>query len=361
MFDEDDRCTYANQAAVQAIGVSLDELLGQPFSTWWDEATRERRRSVPPTEDQGLRRYEVTLATPGNRVLLVSESPWHEQGRDAPPETLRVLNDVTERVALEQQQRRLEVELERNQALQSLAVLTGGVAHDFNNLLGSVVGNAELALLQLPPATPPSVREILRELTEFAVEAGQLSKQMLAYAGGRALSLRPANLNSEVEQTLGLLRSTIESAARLTVRLEPELPELLLDRVQIRQVLTNLVLNALEAMRPGRGLLTVSTGIERRAASEQAPEPSTASPPRDCAVLTVSDTGKGVAPEHLPHILEPSFSTKDPGRGMGLAACLGIARGHHGWIDVESQLGVGTTFRVMLPLMRGDAVSADQS
>lgn len=353
LFDDAERCVYANRAAASALGLPLEELLGQSLTQWWTSAASEPRALDSPATEAEHRRYEVTLPPPLQKVLLVTETRWRTEA-ETQARTLRVFHDVTERVALERQQRQLEVEVERNQALQSLAVLAGGVAHDFNNLLSGVVGNAELALLKLPPTTPPAVAAILRELSQFALEAGQLSKQMLAYAGGRTLSLQPTDLNAEIQQVLRLLRAPIEAGARLELALAPSLPLLLADRVQVRQIVTNLVLNALEAMRPTRGLLRVTTSMERcdpaRAPTSHADR---AAPAADYAVLSVTDTGAGIAPEHRRRIFEPFFSTRGQGRGMGLAACVGIARGHQGRLEVESEVGVGSQFRLLLPVQRG--------
>ncbi len=352
LFDATERCVFANQEVARVMGVPLEQFLGQPFERWWDPETRERLLEQGPSSRSGRRCYEVTLAPPGRRTLLVTETRWSSDD-DTGARTLRVLRDVTDRVELEQQRRRIEIELERGQALQSLAVLAGGVAHDFNNLLGGVVGNAELALLKLPPDTPPVVREILRELSEFALEAGQLSQRMLAYAGRRAASPEPLDLNREVEESLHLLHSTIEAKARLERNLDPELPLLFADQIQLRQLVTNLVLNALEAMRGQRGRLRLASArLPLDVATLAARGAPSGSIPGEYVVLTVSDTGHGIAPEDLPRIFEPFYSTKAQGRGLGLAACMGIARAHRGWLEVTSERGVGTTFSLLLPLPR---------
>src|SRR5690606_8977516 len=152
-------------------------------------------------------------------------------------------------------QQDLERELQRSQALQSLAIMAGGVAHDFNNLLCGVVGNAEVALRKVPADAPAVLSHCLAEIINFAGEAAQLSKQMLAYAGKRSLSIAALQINAELGSALRLLHATVSSKARLVLEFADDLPEVAADRFQLRQVVTNLVLNALDAMHGKRGVL----------------------------------------------------------------------------------------------------------
>jgi two-component system, cell cycle sensor histidine kinase and response regulator CckA len=260
---------------------------------------------------------------------------------------LRVVCDLTERIVAAQRQQELERDLQRSQALQSLAVMAGGVAHDFNNLLCGVVGNAELAQRKVPPEAPAQLSRCLIEIINFAGEAAQLSKQMLAYAGKRSLAIQALQINAEVTSALRLLHATVASKARLVLELADGLPEVAADGFQLRQVVTNLVLNALDAMEGTRGVLALRTEYLRLEA-EQAKRYSLA--PGDYVRVAVEDTGTGIAAEARERLFEPFFSTKAQGRGMGLAAAAGIVRTHRGWLGVDSTSEQGTRFGVVLPV-----------
>jgi nitrogen-specific signal transduction histidine kinase/CheY-like chemotaxis protein len=261
--------------------------------------------------------------------------------------TLRVVRDLTDRVVTERRQRDLERELQRSQALQSLAVMAGGVAHDFNNLLCGVVGNADVALRKLPSDAPPVLSRCLTEIMTFAGEAAQLSKQMLAYAGRRSLAIQALEINAELSTALRLLHATVESKAHLVLELGEGLPAVGADRFQLRQVVTNLILNSLDAMEGKGGTLTLRTEAVRLEASGDDPYRLAAG---EYVKVTVSDTGAGVPPEARERLFEPFFSTKGAGRGMGLAAAAGIVRAHRGWLGIDGTSMHGTKFSILLPV-----------
>lgn len=351
LFDDADRCVFANPAWYRTLDKGEGAILGFTFAEHLDAASQERvaeHRADSPTTQ---RSYEVVLAGPHPKVLLVTETrvTGDEPGRGN--RTLRVVRDDTERIENEKKQREFEQQLQRGQALQSLAVLAGGVAHDFNNLLSGVVGNAEYALRRVPISAPKELGVCLEEIRGFATEATQLSRQMLAYAGRRSLAASPIDINAEIREALRLLHSTIESQAKLELDFEEGLSTVKGDRLQLRQVVTNLVLNALDAMAPRRGNLTIRTRSTRmRTEDVDRVRGSDVSRSGRYLEITVEDTGVGIPAEIRERIFEPFFSTKAPGRGMGLAATIGIVRSHHGFVDVSSVEGQGSTFRVLLPL-----------
>src|SRR5690606_13843782 len=211
----------------------------QPFS----EVVRDEWRTPTVISQDERQTYEVVLPEPERR-LLVSETRF-ESNAATPAMTLRVVRDLTERERDERRRHDLELELQRSQALQSLSVMAGGVAHDFNNLLCGVIGNAQLALRKVPKDAPPILSRCLTEIKAFADEAAQLSKQMLAYAGRRSLAIGALEINAELTSALRLLQATIDSKAHLVLDLAEQLPSVSADRFQLRQVVTNLVLNAL--------------------------------------------------------------------------------------------------------------------
>ena len=343
LFDAQDRVVFANPALASELALPQSELLGKRFSDCVVEAdvgSGQRWASAGP------RSYEVALKSSASTVLLVTETTLAPGGPRGAL-TLRVVRDLTERIVSARRQQELERDLQRSQALQSLAVMAGGVAHDFNNLLCGVVGNAELAQRKVPPDAPALLLHCLGEILNFAGEAAQLSKQMLAYAGKRSLAIEALQLNAELSNALRLLHTTVATKARLVLELADGLPDVAADGFQLRQVVTNLVLNALDAMEGKRGVLTLRTE-HLRLEAEQAKRYSLE--PGDYVKLAVEDTGSGIAAEARERLFEPFFSTKAPGRGMGLAAAAGIVRTHHGWLGVDSTSQHGTRFGMVLPV-----------
>lgn len=357
LYDERDVCVFSNRALLTTLGKDKDAIVGINFADHFDTLSQSRIEENRAHKTDTTSRYEVSPKDKPDNVLLVTETPL--VGDEVEPggttaQTLRVVRDLSDRIESERRQRELERQLQRGQALQSLAVLAGGVAHDFNNLLSGIVGNAEFALRRIPRTAPLELTQCVEEIREFAGEAAQLSRQMLAYAGRRSLAVGAVDVNVEVREALKLLHSMIEAQAILRLELSDGIPQIKADRIQLRQVVTNLVLNALEAMSDrGRGTLTIRTELQqvdaKRLSEMGAPEGMTEGA---YVTLSVCDTGIGIPVELKDRIFEPFFSTKSPGRGMGLAASVGIVRSHRGWLDLSSEVGQGTTFRLLLPLVQ---------
>ncbi len=345
LFDAQGRVVFANQALASTLGVPRDELSIKLFSELLTEESQNALAATKP-DPAARRSYEVVLERDAGMLLLVTETRFEPNGSHDGL-TLRVVRDLTDRVVTERRQRDLDRELQRSQALRSLAVMAGGVAHDFNNLLCGVVGNAEIALRKVPSEAPPVLSSCLSEILTFAGEAAQLSKQMLAYAGQRSLAMQALEVNAELTAALRLLHATVESKAHLVLELGEQLPPVGADRVQLRQVMTNLILNALDAMAGERGKLTLRTEPVRLEAPDN--EPYGVSP-GTYVQLTVSDTGAGVRPEARERLFEPFFSTKGAGRGMGLAAAAGIVQAHRGWLGLDETSDEGASFAVLLPV-----------
>jgi PAS domain S-box-containing protein len=272
---------------------------------------------------------------------------------------LSLVQDITERVLAEEATRRaeadrqaLERKLQESQKLESLGVLAGGIAHDFNNLLTGVLGNASLARATL--STDSTIAVHLEEIETAATRAADLCKQMLAYSGKGRFVVRRLDVNALVDETAQLLRVSISKKAVLRFELGGGLPAVVGDATQVRQVVMNLVINASEAIGDTSGFITVRTGLFRAdAAYLQSTLLAQDPAPGDYIFFEVADTGKGMTPDVQAKIFEPFFTTKFTGRGLGLAAVLGIVRGHRGALKVSSEIGRGTTFRVLLPCSEG--------
>jgi len=261
--------------------------------------------------------------------------------------------EMDERRQTEEAHHKLEAQVQHAQRLESLGVLAGGIAHDFNNLLASIMGYASLAAMDLPEDS--RARRSVDQVLVAAKTAADLTQQMLAYSGRGTFLLEPVHLTQLIESVIRLLESTISKKATLRLRLAHDLPSIQADASQIRQVVMNLITNAAESLSDRPGTVEVTTGVERAELGQlPAISPGHVLPAGDYVYLEVRDTGCGMDEETLGKIFDPFFTTKFTGRGLGLAAVLGIIRGHHGSIQVESKPNQGTVFRVIFPAIEAD-------
>ncbi len=261
--------------------------------------------------------------------------------------------DITDRRQAQAEREQLERKMQDAQKLESLGVLAGGIAHDFNNLLTGIIGNANLALL----GDMAGARGRLAEITAIAHRAADLCQQMLAYAGKGRFCVAPLDLSALIRNTAALVQLSISKQAEMVFDLTPNLPPVLADSTQLSQIVINLVMNASDALgaKGGRIVLhTSSVHVERSDFHNARTCPE--EPAGDYVVLEVSDTGCGMSHETLARIFDPFFTTKFTGRGLGLAAVLGIVRAHRGALFVDSVAGRGTVFRVLLPQAEGALV-----
>jgi PAS domain S-box-containing protein len=258
-----------------------------------------------------------------------------------------ITRDVSERVEAAAQARDLQERLLQAQKLESLGVLAGGIAHDFNNLLVGMLGNASLALAELPADSP--LREPLAGIETAALRAAELTNQMLAYSGKGRFVVAPLDLSELVREMAHLLEASISKKAVLRHDLAAGLPPVDGDAAQLRQLVMNLITNASDALGDAPGTITLHTRlVEEPAIGDTGALAEEVLAEGPCVLLEVSDTGCGMTPDTLGRIFEPFFTTKFTGRGLGLAAALGIVRGHRGAVDVQSDPGRGTRFRVLL-------------
>jgi PAS domain S-box-containing protein len=263
--------------------------------------------------------------------------------------------DITDLKNAEEEKLGLERRVQSVQKLESLGILAGGIAHDFNNLLMAILGNADLALMDLPDNSP--ARASVLEIDKASRRAADLARQMLAYSGRGQFVIEPLNLNDLIREMVELLEVSIGRNARLVYELTEDLPWVPGDATQIRQIVMNLITNGSEALGDEPGTLTMRTG-RRHCSEEDLAALSQAVPghvqedlePGEFLFFEVSDSGCGMDSSTLTRIFEPFFTTKFTGRGLGMSAVMGIVKGHHGIITVASQVGRGTTFTVYLPL-----------
>ncbi|MBI5093551.1 MAG: PAS domain S-box protein [Candidatus Hydrogenedentes bacterium] len=265
--------------------------------------------------------------------------------------------DITDQRLAEEERQRFESQLLHSQKLESLGVLAGGIAHDFNNILTSILGNTELALNDIAPEAP--VHSTIRMIEVSARRAAELTRQMLAYSGKGTFYVEPIRLSDKVQELIVLLETSISKKCQLTRQLADDLPFINADATQIRQVIMNLIINASEAIGDSQGEITVTTGAmdcDREYLSDSYLDDQL--PAGRYVFLEVGDTGCGIASDVRARLFDPFFSTKFPGRGLGLAAVMGIVRSHRGVVRVTSNPGHGASFRVLFPAAARDTASA---
>ena len=324
-------------AAAAARGRSID-LLAAPgrhfeLSALFDLARRGER--VERTE-MSCRRHDGSLID----VLFSISSIRNRLGKVVGISTSA--RDISER-------KKAEENLRQTQKMESIGILAGGIAHDFNNLLGVILGDSSLALAKLPPDSTARPH-IERSLT--AVErAADLTRQLLAYSGRGRFDVQPLSLNDLIRENAHMFEVAVPKNVRVECNLADGLPPIEADVGQIQQVIMNLIINGAEAIGKEPGVVRLSTALREVDGNDRLrlARPGSPLPAGRYVELKVEDTGPGMDRNILSRIFEPFFTTKTTGRGLGLAATLGIVRGHKGGLTVQSQPGQGTCFDLVFP------------
>jgi len=250
--------------------------------------------------------------------------------------------------------------MQHAQKLESLGILAGGIAHDFNNLLVGMLGNSSLALMELPVDSP--ARLAISRIERAASRGSDLTRQLLAYSGKGRFVIEALDLGALVQDMTELLQVSLSAKAVMRLELEEAAPAVRADASQIRQVVMNLLTNASDAVADRSGLITIRVGsMEVDQGYLDSLEMAGELDPGLFTFIEVSDTGTGMSPEVARRMFDPFFTTKLAGHGLGMAAVLGIVRGHGGGVKIYSEPGRGTTVKVLLPAEMGvDAtISAD--
>jgi nitrogen-specific signal transduction histidine kinase len=267
-----------------------------------------------------------------------------------------IARDITEAKRAQQEKHEFELQLLETQRLESLGVLAGGIAHDFNNLLVGILGNTSLALAQLPEESP--LRETLERVERAAQRTAELTRQMLAYSGKGRYVVEAVDLVGVVKEMTELIETTISKKAELRFAFHEDTPAVEADVTQLRQVVLNLITNASDALADESGTITIATGaVDADRDYLDQFELADGLPAGRYAFLEISDTGFGMDEEIRGKIFDPFFTTKFTGRGLGLAAALGIVRGHGGAIKVYSEVGAGSSFKLLLPVAETHAAT----
>ena len=356
ILDEDLRVNSANSSFYSTFKVSVEETVGRPLADLGDgqwNIPRLLDSLVEIVATKGsIEDFEVDHEFPrvGRRIMLVNARQVI-QPDGQPTLVLLAAEDITAQRRAEQLEREGLARASHAQKLESLGGLAGGIAHDFNNLLVAVLGHAELARMELEPESGAAVH--LAAIMQTAKRASELTHQMLAYCGKGQISIRQLSLNRLTEETSHLLEVSVSKKVVLKYNLADSLPLIAGDATQLRQVVMNLIINASEAIGDRSGVVTLSTGVMEADKTYLAGSFVVEDLPAGYyCYFEVADTGCGIAPETLQKIFDPFFSTKLIGRELGLAAALGIVRGHKGALKVYSQPNRGTTFKILLPCVQ---------
>ena len=350
IVDAQSLTTFVNQSMADMLGYTVAEFVGRPALTFLhtDEAADYQERML--ARQRGVREvYERRLRHKDGSTVwgLVSSRPLLDaQGAFAG--ALGMVTNISDRKRAEEDRQQLETQMQHVQKLESLGLLAGGIAHDFNNVLMAILGNADLALTDLPTTSP--AQPYLKEIVTASRRATGLCQQMLAYSGKGRFTIELLDLNEAVVEMTHMLEISISKKATLKYNLAKHLPLVEADATQMRQVLMNLITNAAEAIGDVSGVISIATGaMECDEAYLGETYLASGMPHGVYVYLEVADTGCGMSAETKARMFDPFFTTKFTGRGLGMAAVLGIVRGHHGAIKVYSEEGTGSTIKVLLP------------
>jgi PAS domain S-box-containing protein len=349
-LDTEGRVTYVSPAAEQVLGYRPEELIGTTpvMMLHPDEVERAVENLLTGIRTGLPMRTEPYRARhkDGSWRWLENEGVVYTRA-DGEVRFLMVGRDVTDRIRAQEERIAFDARMRQTQRLEGLGVMAGGIAHDFNNLLTPILGDATLALLDLPVDSP--VRARVERIQKAARRAAALTHQMLAYAGKGPLRVESLDLTHLVREMAQLLESSVARRAQLIFDLDEHLPSIQGDAAQISQVVMNVITNAAEAVADGGGCIEIRTGSLMRQGPARTDWIGEDLPPGPAIYFEVVDDGCGMPPETLARIFDPFFTTKFTGRGLGLAAAIGIVRGHGGVIEIETHPGRGTRFRVMFP------------
>ena len=340
-----------NQAYCEISGWSREEVVGnnslaEGINIWNHQQDRERMVKLlrETGEVQGLEAEfrgkdgRIITGLLSARIIEIADETY----------VLTVTKDIGHWKNLQTKQQKLEEQMLQAQKLESLGVLAGGIAHDFNNILMAVIGHCDLAQRRLPPESP--AMENLRQINLAASRAADLANQMLAYSGKGKFVIEPLNLSQIIIEMEHILSVSVSKKAVLRYELEKDLPSVEADATQLQQIIMNLVINASDAIGDNNGTIAISTGkMDCDAAYLQENWLNDKLSPGRYVFLEVADTGCGIAEADINRIFEPFYSTKFTGRGLGMAAVMGIVRGHKGAIKIYTELDKGSTIKVLLP------------
>jgi PAS domain S-box-containing protein len=344
----------ANLTGATMLGVERALMIGKPFSKFINRDDQDiyyhHQRELIETESK---------QTCELGIVKKDGSQFHAQMECIPvfdengklDQIRAAMTDITVRKRAEGEKARLEVQLRQAQKMESIGTIAGGIAHEFNNILGVIIGNNELALMDMPDWNP--AKNCLKEVQKASLRAKDVVRNILSFARKTPAERTPIRISTVIKESLKLLRASIPTMIEIRQNISCEREMILADPTEVNQVLMNLCTNAVHATGVEAGALEV--GLEPIALDKDSAAKYDGLNPGDFVKLTVRDTGHGIDPEIIGRIFDPYFTTKSLAErtGMGLAIVYGIVKKHDGAIRVESEAGKGTVFEVLFPLHEG--------
>lgn len=366
-IDQSGAVTFVNPAALDVLRLNNTSVIGRRADALLFGDAPESTEGAPQgVIDRVVTSGQSTLQARGEMLRSDGEHVQVEysitpiyQGHAINGAVL-VFKDMTEALRLERERERLEVQIQSSKRLESVGLLAGGIAHDLNNMLTGIQGNASLALRELPRDSGVQAR--VQRIVAACQRASQVIDQVLTCAGRKTRETTVNDLNGIVREATEFMRAAVPARVDLDYQLSTSPLLVEADAGQLHQVMTNLLVNAVEAIGERSGYVLVSTARVTLTGDELgttfAGQPMQ---PGDYARLSVEDTGCGMSEETVQRIFEPFFTEKGAGRGLGLSAMHGVVRAHRGGVHVESQLGKGTRFTVVFPLQEAAAAKPEIS
>jgi PAS domain S-box-containing protein len=348
--DSEGAVTYISPASEKMFGCLPEDMTGRHFSEFLDPSSVDTclNAFTSAIENRHDTRNLELLIKRGNGTLFYGELSGTRYVLGTATGTLGVIRDISDKKQAEEEKKKLEQQIQHAQKLESLGVLAGGIAHDFNNILMVILGHADLAMEDTSTISP--ARKSLGEIVTASRRAAELCNQMLAYSGRASFVIERINLGTVIEEMAHLLKSSINKKAIFNMNITRDIPSIEADPSQIRQIAMNLIINASDAIGDRSGIITLTVAATRFEEDYLKETEIDSNLLAGLYVyLEVADTGSGMDEETRERLFEPFFTTKFTGRGLGLAAVLGIVRAHRGAIKVYSEKGKGTTFKVLIP------------
>ena len=343
----------ANSAFLREVNLPIEQIIGRKCY----EITHHRSSPCAPPlgscplietvscEDHASSQHVHLTLSGEKRYVEVFTSPIRDEQGDI-IQVVHIQRDITERKRAEEEKLVLEQQFQQSQKLESLGVLAGGIAHDFNNILSVIVGNCYLAKMD-----SDNSRDFIPKIEQASERAAELCRQMLAYAGKTQIVQSQVNILALVDEMVRMLKATLPKNVAIKLGSSTDVPLVKADTSQISQIVMNFIINASEAIGEAQGEILVL--LEKAVIADGPSEKDYQGKkirPGDYVCLVVTDNGCGMSNETKRRIFEPFYTTKFTGRGLGMSAVLGIVTSHGGALQIFTQLGQGTTFKVYLPV-----------
>ena len=344
-IDKEEKFAFVNRN-VERFGFNREEIIGSTFQKMVPTANYQRakkRLHAAFLGEQIASEEEIVLPHANTSSIILQTTYVPHRVNGVVEGVFTFIMDVTA-------QRKTELSLQRAQKTESLGLLASGVAHDLNNLLVPMITQTSLAMRKIGNEHP--AYHHVAKANAVAVRAATLTKQVLAYSGRGQFEIKVIDVNQFIQDSIDLLRISVPSHVQIIPTYGENLPRIRVDIAQFQQILMNLVINGGQAIEAKDGMITIKTSCYKLSAENEqfSRYTSVSLPAGEYILLEIADNGKGVSAEIMDKIFDPFFTTKTQGTGLGLAAVLGIMRGHKGGLDLISKVGEGTQFRLLFPM-----------